>query len=238
MEEGMYGRRAEYYDAIYAWKDYAREADAVHERLSSLGIADGGSVLDAACGTGAHLVHLARWYRVSGFDQSPSMLAIARKKAPAATLVQAELAQFAVDPVDAAVCLFSSIAYLESVERLRASAACFARAIRPGGVLLVEPFVTPDKFTAGAIHMHTFDGPDLKLCRMSRASRTGDVAEIDFDWLALARGAEPDRFHERHALWLMSSEVLLDAFHAAGFDASFDENGLMPNRGLLIGRRR
>ena len=67
-------------------------------------------VLDAACGTGSHLVHLRAWYDVSGFDVSPQMLDIARTKLPQTRLWVSDLDDFSIDaPVDVVACLFGSI---------------------------------------------------------------------------------------------------------------------------------
>jgi len=55
----MYARSARYYDAIYSFKDYAAEAAAVSARILAHR-PDAATLLDVACGTGAHLVHFAR----------------------------------------------------------------------------------------------------------------------------------------------------------------------------------
>jgi SAM-dependent methyltransferase len=60
--------------------------------LTTLNPQSGEWVLDAGCGTGAHLaaIHRAR-SRAVGLDFSPGMLRVARRKAPRAGLVQADL---------------------------------------------------------------------------------------------------------------------------------------------------
>jgi hypothetical protein len=40
----MYGRRAEYYDPIYDWRDHAAESRAIRARLGAAGIRDRRSV--------------------------------------------------------------------------------------------------------------------------------------------------------------------------------------------------
>jgi SAM-dependent methyltransferase len=42
---------------------------------------------------------------------------------------------------DAVVCLFSAIGYVVTVKRLHSALAAMARHLRPGGVLLVEPWL-------------------------------------------------------------------------------------------------
>jgi len=240
-EQGMYGGRAELYDPIYHWKDYAAEAARLRELLGSLGIASGSRILEAACGTGSHLVHLRDHYRVSGFDLSDAMLAVARTKLPPEVeLFRADMAAFTVPaPFDALVCLFSSIGYVHPEPRLRAAAGCFARAVRPGGVLVIEPWLTPEAYRPGRLSMQTYDGDALKLCRACISKRDGELAVLEFHWLALREGAgEVEHFVERHELWLCSAERMQEVFEAAGFEVHLEANGLEPARGLLVGRRR
>lgn len=239
-DEGMYGGRAKYYDAIYHWKKYDEEALRLRELLAAEGVRDGGRIIEAACGTGTHLVQLSQWFEVSGFDISESMLRIAREKLPGVKLFHADMTGFSIDePCDALLCMFSSIGYVFPEERLRAAARCFAGAVRQGGALIVEPWLNAETFVSGKQSMQTFANDDLCLCRMSIGQREGNLSIFDFHWLAAQRGgAEVERFVERHELWLYTADQLLRAFGESGFECRFEPNGLMKERGLIIGRRR
>ena len=63
----MFQLSAEHYDALYATKDYEREAHLLRDRLSRIDPSLH-TVLDVACGTGAHDEHLCRFYEVDGLD--------------------------------------------------------------------------------------------------------------------------------------------------------------------------
>jgi SAM-dependent methyltransferase len=234
----MYGRRARYYDAIYHWKNYEQEAARLRQILTAEGIADGARVLEAACGTGTHLLHLSRWYDVSGFDISESMLSIARRKVAAATLFRADMVDLHVDqPFHGLLCLFSSIGYVFPEERLRAAAFGFAQALLPQGVLIIEPWLTPEKFIPGGRSMQTYQDESLNLCRMSIGRCEGEQSILDFHWLAAERGMrEVEHFTERHELRMYPTQTLLDVFSEAGFACRFEPDGLMKDRGLIIGR--
>jgi SAM-dependent methyltransferase len=115
-----------------------REGPRVRALLDAI-LGDGPSrtVLDAACGTGRHAVHLAAGgHRVIGVDSSPAMLAIARAKLPDAELHQADLHEMPVpdDHVDLIVCGLA----LAHVPDLAPVFAEFARVLRPGGHLVVS----------------------------------------------------------------------------------------------------
>ncbi|MEE8143470.1 MAG: methyltransferase domain-containing protein [Planctomycetota bacterium] len=239
-QNALYGRRAEYYDYLYDFKPYDEEAARLHEILAGLGIKDDARVLEAACGTGAYLVHLKNWYQVSGLDLSPELLEIAKKKLPEVSLMQADMADFTVEkPYDALLCLFSSIGYVYPEKKLRKAAHCFAQAVRPGGVLVVEPWLTREKIIPDHIAMQTYDGKDLKLCRSVIPRIEGDLLVFDFHWLAVERGAPDVEYTvERHKLWLCPTQTLLAAFEEAGFESRFEPDGFLPDRGLIIGKRR
>jgi ubiquinone/menaquinone biosynthesis C-methylase UbiE len=75
----MFERSAELYDAFYAFKDYAGEAEKL-DALIRLRVPGARTLLDVACGTGKHLAELASRYEVEGLDLDPSLLAVARER--------------------------------------------------------------------------------------------------------------------------------------------------------------
>jgi daunosaminyl-N,N-dimethyltransferase/N-dimethyltransferase len=236
----MYAEHAELYDLIYHMKDYAAEAEVVRGALAGLGIGPGSRLLDAACGTGSHLVHLAEDFVVSGFDRQEAMLEIARGKVPTATLWQADLRDFQVDePVDAAICLFSAIGYLLDEASLSASARRFAAAVRPGGVVLIEPWVAPEDYVVGRPHLQVGpDDPDLRIARATVADQRGDHSIMDMHWLVARKGRPVLHFVDRHQVWLCPREVMRRVFAEAGFDADFVDASFTRGRTLLVARRR
>jgi ubiquinone/menaquinone biosynthesis C-methylase UbiE len=234
---GMYGDRAELYDLIYAWKDYAAEVAALRQLLASEGVQHGSRVLDVACGTGGHLEHLAETFQVAGLDASEAMLAIARRKVPRAELMHADMVDFGCEePFDAVLCLFSAIGYLLDERQLRAAAGRFAAALEPGGVLVVEPWVAPEDFRAGAVHLHTYESDDLKLARASHSHLQRDVSVLDFDWLVARAQRGTEHFSETHRCWLCPRERMAAVFREAGFEVRFETAGLTDGRGVFVGR--
>lgn len=102
-----------------------------------------GTALDAACGTGRQTVALtARGYRTIGVDQSPDMLAHARRKAPDAEFREGRLE--ALPLPDASVDLALSTLALTHLADPGPGVAELARVTRPGGRVIVSdlhPFV-------------------------------------------------------------------------------------------------
>jgi len=98
-----------YYDKIYAsqGKDYAKEVDYLLQTLRSHGVPAGGSLLDVACGTGSHLVHLQRAFKVEGVELSLDFARIARSKLPQTKIHVADMRSFVTGrEYDAITCLF------------------------------------------------------------------------------------------------------------------------------------
>jgi SAM-dependent methyltransferase len=241
-EQAMFREHADLYDRIYHWKDYAAEAARVRGLLRAAGIPDGARLVEAACGTGAHLVHLAKWYDAEGFDLNPAMTEIARRKVPSARFFAADMTDFALDrPADALVCLFSSFGYVRP-ERRAASAACFFRALRPGGVALVEAWLLREEIQPGHLGVGEWDGakaepPEaMRLVRAATHVVEGDLSILDFHWLVMTP-AGVEHFTDRHELWIATGDALAAPFRAAGFDMTWLHPGPITGRGLLLLRR-
>lgn len=132
------------YDAIYADKDYNQECDLIETALRRYGIGEAKAILDLGCGTGGHALPLARrGYRLTGLDQSPAMIEIARKKALDENLD----IQWSVGDVrstkfgqvfDAALLMFAVLGYQTTNQDVLATLRNVRRHLRDGGVLVFD----------------------------------------------------------------------------------------------------
>jgi trans-aconitate methyltransferase len=104
--------------------------------LDLLDAKPGERILDVGCGTGQLTAEIAqRGASVVGLDRSAEMLAEARKNFPGIEFVEGDAASFDfTQPFDA---IFSN-AVLHWVKNADGAAACFARALPPGGRLVAE----------------------------------------------------------------------------------------------------
>ncbi|TMF13297.1 MAG: class I SAM-dependent methyltransferase, partial [Chloroflexi bacterium] len=134
----MYARSARIYDLLYTGtriKDYATEADVLHALIQRVH-PGARTLLDVACGTGAHLACLRERYDVAGTDVSPEMLAVARERL--GDDVPLEVADMRTLHLgrrfDAVTCLFSSIGYVLDSDGLRQTMRRFADHLNVGGV--------------------------------------------------------------------------------------------------------
>jgi hypothetical protein len=108
-----------------------------------------------------------------------------------------------------------------------------ARHLQPGGVLIIEPWLTEETWKAGGVHALYVDKPDFKIARLDIPTSKGRMSV--FKWHMLIGTPEGIEYlTQKHELFLFSNAEYIEAFNAAGLDVSYDEKGLM-NRGLFIG---
>jgi SAM-dependent methyltransferase len=236
-EQTIFRRYAHLYDRIYHWKDYTAEAAIIHALLLNAGVREGGRVVEAACGTGNYLERLNDWYDVIGFDLNPATLEVARSKLPHMDIFEADMADFDLDkPADAIVCLFSSIGYVAPGEKLRAVAKSFYRNLNPGGVALIDPWIEPSAAIHGHTIQHTYADDNLKLCRAGIHRVDERRSTLEFQWLVTTEhGVE--HFVDNHTLWMTTRDEMAEVFQSAGFETTWDPNGVVPGRGALIATR-
>jgi SAM-dependent methyltransferase len=228
-----YASSARWYDTIYSFKDYAAEAESLRALLAE---ARPGArrLLDVACGTGEHLRHLQAFFEVEGIDASPDMLAVAREKLPGVPLHRADMRSFDLGRTfDAAICMFSAVGHLADESELEAAMRRIARHLEPGGVLLLEPWLTPEAYTPGTVHGLFVDKPDVKLARINVSQLSGRASVFDMHHLV----GTPDgvrHFVEHLELTLFPLDSYRAAMASAGMTVHFDPQGPM-GRGLFTG---
>jgi SAM-dependent methyltransferase len=233
----VFTRSARLYDAIYHWKDYTAEATWLHELVQAQK-PGATTLLDVACGTGAHLAELARWYRCVGVDVDPKLLAVARERLPAEVeLREADMRDFDLGRrFDVVTCLFSSIGYVDGVGELARAVGSMARHLEPGGVLVVEPWLSPDGVRVPHVGAVFVDEPELKIARMNAVEVDGNRSILELHYLV----GKPDgveHFTELHELTLFTDDETLAAFRSAALEVEHDPDGGPMGRGLYVGVR-
>jgi SAM-dependent methyltransferase len=234
----MFVKSHAFYDAIYAarGKNYPAEAAWLRVAIGRT-LRDGSPaprLLDVACGTGLHLSLLRSHFTVEGVDADPQMIAMAQTRLPNVPLYVERMQDLSVrEPFDVLICLFGSIGYVAGIAELRATLARFAAAVRPGGMVVVEPWVSPEEWDEGYLDWALVDQPALKIARMSVSERYGSTGVIRFTYLVGEPGGVTS-FGETHRLQLFTDAEYVDAFSAAGLTTTKERSDIF-SRGLYIG---
>jgi SAM-dependent methyltransferase len=227
---------ADWYDGFYGVKDYGAEAGAVFAVVDRLA-PHATTLLDVACGTGRHLEYFVRRFRCEGSDLDETMLAAARRRLPDVPLTAADLVTIDLGRTfDVVTCLFSSIGYARTPERLQAAIGALAAHVNAGGVLVVEPWFVPERWDEfGRVNVHVAEHGATKAVRVITTSREGHVAVLRIHYVEATPGdiRTEDR---REEFGLFTKEQYLDAVAAAGLEPGWDDYGLT-GRGLVTGRR-
>lgn len=233
----MFAQSAKYYDAIYAarGKDYAQETQRLLALVYQHKRSSGNTLLDVGCGAGGHLLHLQKAFQTEGLDLDPELLSLARQKAPTVVYHEANMINFDLGhQFDVLVCLFSSIGYLKTIDRLQTAIENMQRHTVPGGLIIVEPWFSPSDYHADTVHAVFVDQSNLKIARMNVSEIiNGNISVLNFHYLvATPEGVQ--HFTERHELGLFRHDEYLSAFDRCGMETIYDEVGL-EGRGLYIG---
>jgi SAM-dependent methyltransferase len=237
----VYDKSARIYDLLYVGsgiKDYPAEAAELHRIIQDTSPA-AQTLLDVACGTGAHLVEMQRWYAVEGVDLSPAMLAVARTRLPGIPLREADMRTLDLGKTfDAVTCLFSSIGYMTEPAEMRAAIARLATHVAQGGVLIVDGWIRPDRW----LDNFRPDSPDVAsddevtVVRLSSSRRDGSITELEMHHLVQTDDGI-EYFMEPHRLRLTETDDYVSAVTEAGLQARVIPD-YMPNRDRIIGIRR
>jgi SAM-dependent methyltransferase len=234
----MYTESAHLYDTIYLsqGKDYAAEARRIHELAGQYQKSLGNSLLDVACGTGFHAGYLSKFYQVEGVDLDEQMLVVAREKHFGLLFQAGDMRTFDLGrQFDVITCLFSAIGYMKNAAQLHQAVGNMGKHLKPGGVLFIEPWFTPETWHPGSVHTTFVDQPDLKIVRMNLSERKDNLSFFTLHFLVgTPQGVE--YFSEYHELALFTHAEYLDSFRANNLDVSYDEAGLY-GRGLYIGKK-
>ena len=207
---------ADVYDAIYARKDYAQEAAVIKKIIARFKLSAGHQLLDVACGTGNHLVHLADEFTITGLDKAESQLLVARKKLPKLKFLQGDMLTFRLGQTyDIVTCLFSSVAYASKLADMRQAVSNMANHLLPGGLLILEAWFTKQQYKSKTVHAVFVDKPELKISRIHKADIENGKSVMDMHCL-IGQPSGVEYFVERHELGLYTETEYTQAIADAG----------------------
>lgn len=236
---------AQLYDLIYSNKDYQSEAKTIDELIKRYQ-PSAQSLLDVACGTGNHLQYLKQDYQCKGVDLDPDILAEAKRKHPDVPFYEGDMQTLYMgERFDAVICLFSAIGYVQTRAGLAKAIKAMGQHVARRGVLIVEPWITPENFRRGDKGLTVVETDDVNIVRMNTSKRRvlegspdtdgtkDEVSRLEMHYM-VGTADSITTFSEVHDLGLFSNELYAKAFQDAGFGLQLDHDGLS-GRGLFVG---
>lgn len=118
------------------------------------------SILELGCGTGSILARLTSFSSLTGIDQSPEMLAIAREKVPAARLLQGDMSSFSLgERFDVIISVFDSLNHLLTFDAWQAAFAAVHEHLNPRGLFIFDVNTIGEFRRLGeeSAYVHDFD---------------------------------------------------------------------------------
>jgi len=156
--ENFSSELVEYYDEFQASLfDYAKEAEIISNTLRSNSAK---SVIDIGCGTGTHLIYLAKkGYKCTGVDINRQMLRVAERKAERSgvqiSLIEADIKnglmlQDCQEEFDASICIRSTLSSTKDVQLALESQH---RILRPKGIIVFDILHPDNDYEGEALNM-------------------------------------------------------------------------------------
>ena len=207
-------KKSEVYDLLYKEKDYAGEVTYLREFFD----ADVSDIADFGCGTGNHLSWLEKDYNVFGFDSSPEMINLARRKLNSAKLSVSPVADIDGYSFDGIFSLFHVVNYHTTNKEIRAFFEAAARNLRPNGVFCF------DFWNAAGVseelpssRTKTVKNNKMEVVRTSYPKQVlENIFDIDFEVEVSSRNGQYS-FKERHRMRAFSEDELRRIARDFGF---------------------
>jgi dTDP-3-amino-3,4,6-trideoxy-alpha-D-glucopyranose N,N-dimethyltransferase len=229
---------ADVYEEIYQsrGKDWTAEC-ALIDQVVRAHNPHARSLLDVACGTGAHLAAFGQFFpQVEGVEVAEAMRERAMRRLPGVPIHAADMRDFDLgDKFDAVVCMFCSIAYVSGVEDMRAAVRCMSRHLAPGAPLVIEPWWFPEQFIEGYVAGDLSHAGGRTVARISHSTLEGRATRMEVHFM-VGDASGVRRFVEIDHLTLFTREEYEAAYRDAGCSVEF-RPGPPTGRGLFVGVR-
>ena len=147
----VFNHYARYYDLLYKNKNYAAEADYIHQLIQTYKPSSQ-SILELGCGTGLHAALLAeKKYLVHGIDQSADMIekALIRKATSSKlSFAQADVRDYRSDEkYDVVISIFHVMSYQTTNKDLLAAFKTAQAHLKPEGIFIFDCWYGPAVLT-------------------------------------------------------------------------------------------
>ncbi|MEL6821839.1 MAG: class I SAM-dependent methyltransferase [Calditrichota bacterium] len=195
---------------------YDQEAALFHEMIRRHQ-PDAMQILDIACGTGGHAAALSKYYNIIGVDCDKASLDRARKRISSASFYEGDMMDFELSSTfDVILCLGSSIGFAQTLKCLHTTLNNFRKHIAANGLLILEPWMTPEHWESGKMDVHTFKTTSLSITRMTHYGMDEGLSQLTHDYI-IERHGETERVKEQYKLGLFRYIEIEEALASVDF---------------------
>jgi SAM-dependent methyltransferase len=215
---------SEYYDLLYADKDYAAEVAFVRDIIQRHK-PNARSILDLGCGSARHAVEFARaGLMVTGVERSSDMIARAKDRigrlspdlCGLLTLVEGDATNYAATTrYDVVVSLFHVVSYQTSNNALAGIFRCARLALSAGGLFVFDFWYGPAVLTKQpAVRVRRVATPNVRLTRIAEPEHQFDRNVVNIKYTIMTvdqrngRSEEMVEVHSMRYLFLPEIEML------------------------------
>lgn len=235
MSNLMYSELAKYYDLLYQWKDYKKEAEDIKLLITKYKKSSGKELLEVACGSGKHLEFLKQDFNCFGVDLNEGILNEAKAKHPEINFQVADMITLDLKKkFDIITCLFSAIGYVKTYENLEKTLKNFSEHLEIGGVLIIEPWFTEEVYKAGSPHLSTYEDEDLKIARLCVSEKKDNLSVMNMHYVIAERNKEVKYFTDLHEMGMFEIDKTLKIMKNVGLKPEFLKRDLTKDRGIFI----
>lgn len=229
MSNQVFGRYAEYYNLLYSDKDYAGEAQYLHQLIQKH-CSGASTILNLGCGTGRHDFELAMTgYGVTGVDLSEEMLKLANKQLEPINRTTVDLSFVRGDirtvrlgrKFDAVISLFHVMSYQTLNEDLISAFATAREHLNDGGVFVFDCWYGPAVLTDLPVtRVKRLENDQMKILRIAEPVMHPNENVVDVNYqvfIANKATGEIEELFETHRMRYLFVPELEHMLAEAGF---------------------
>jgi SAM-dependent methyltransferase len=217
----LYSGLAPWFHLLTHPDDYAEEAGVYSALLEAEAAIPVRDVLELGSGGGNNASHMKRRFALTLTDLSPHMLAISRDLNPECEHLEGDMRTLRLGRLFDAVFVHDAVAYITTLDDLRAVAETARAHLRPGGVALFVPDDIRENFRPGTDHggHDASDGRGVRYVEWSFDPDPGDTtAETHMAYLLREASGEVHVHHELHLNGVFSRQQWVEALAGAGLE--------------------
>jgi hypothetical protein len=245
VHERMYHDLASWFPLLSPPEDYAEEASLFRSILLAH-TPTPRTLLELGAGGGHNASHLKGYFaEVTLLDRSREMLKMSARLNPELRHVEGDIRDIRLHERFDAVFIHDAICHMTSTQDLRRALETAAVHTKPGGIVLVAPDETKERF-APSVACGGSDDPvsnrGIRYLEWAYDPDPGDeLITVDYAYLLRDADGSVRTVHDRHLGGLFPRQHWLDLLNDVGFEATSEVHShseLDDGYELFIGRRR